>query len=96
MSTVDLRSKRRVRSSGQKSYAHPRQVALATGGSIAYLSEEYQEFDSDPPMFTVAKVEADGETTLDSGTDIDPTSLALAGHRVYWTRGGVAHSAAIH
>jgi hypothetical protein len=33
------------------------------------------------------------DTLLDSGTDIDPTSLAAASHHLYWMRAGVPRSA---
>jgi len=33
------------------------------------------------------------DTLLDSGADIDPTSLAAAAHELYWTRGGLPQSA---
>jgi hypothetical protein len=34
-----------------------------------------------------------GDTLLDSGTDIDPTSLAAAAHQLYWMRAGLPRSA---
>ncbi|HKP91894.1 MAG TPA: hypothetical protein VJT75_18140 [Thermoleophilaceae bacterium] len=42
---------------------------------------------------TVIKVERG--RVLDRGRRIDPDSLALARHIVYWTRAGKAHSAPI-
>ena len=45
--------------------------------------------------YTVLKVEADDATTLDSGADIDPRSLAIGGGWAYWMRGGQPQSAPI-
>ena len=41
----------------------------------------------------VRKFDAAGESLLDSGTDIEPDSLAVSGSTVYWTRAGQPKSA---
>jgi len=37
-----------------------------------------------------------GSRLLASGSDLDPTSLALAGNTLYWTEGGQPHSAQLN
>ena len=43
----------------------------------------------------VVKRDAGGRALLASGTDIDSSSLALAGSTVYWTQGGVPLAAVL-
>lgn len=49
-----------------------------------------------PASYEVRKRDAKGSAVLDSGPDIDPSSLALSAGTLYWTRGGNAHSSPIH
>jgi hypothetical protein len=44
-------------------------------------------------VLEVRKLDKDGEKVLDSGADVDPTSLALSGLRVYWLKGGTPMTA---
>lgn len=53
-----------------------------------------------PDRDEVNVIDADGRRTLDSGVDgtatnIAPSSLALSGSRLYWTKGGTATSATL-
>jgi hypothetical protein len=59
-------------------------LVLGPRGSFAYVSA----------AGAVVKSDATGETVvLDAGPGIDPGSLAVAGARVYWLRGGAAQTA---
>lgn len=90
--TFDLRLRRIVRyyENPETSIAAVFSMRLAKNGSIAVLKRNFGL------GYCVCVVEADGTRTLDSGPDIDPSSLALAGDRVYWMRGSVPQSATIH
>lgn len=47
---------------------------------------------SPPPVRSVQALLPDGTHRLDEGPDIDVASLALAGSRLYWLKGGVPRS----
>jgi hypothetical protein len=49
-----------------------------------------------PATYEVRKRDAKGSAVVDSGPDVDPSSLALSAGTLYWTRGGNAHSCPIH
>ncbi|MEA2374213.1 MAG: hypothetical protein QOD53_676 [Thermoleophilaceae bacterium] len=91
--SVDLRTRRTARSPDrmQPDLLAPFALRLAKSGSFAVAARERY-----PSVYGVFAVEARGKRTLDSGVDVDPNSLALAGSRVYWMRGGVPRSATIH
>jgi hypothetical protein len=65
-------------------------VGLTRHGSVAWM---------DPPPdvtgYAIHKLEAGAKeaVTLDSGTGIDPTSFAVGGHFIYWTKAGAPKSA---
>jgi len=72
-------------------------LRATTRGSLAWIWRR----DSNPATYEVRKAERapDGGdnviTVLDSGRDIDPTSLRLAGATVRWVSAGIEHSAPI-
>jgi hypothetical protein len=68
----------------------PGDLELARSGSFALFSSL-----PDNPNLYLSVAEADGQHLVDSGPDIDPRSLAIAGGWVYWTRAGEPHSARI-
>jgi hypothetical protein len=68
-------------------------LALAPNGDVAWIS-----FSEDPDYPTDvrevrAATSARGSVLLDSGADVGPRSLAMAGRRVYWIRAGEPRSA---
>lgn len=74
-------------------------LELAPSGSVAWIREGQ---DTDlagapvgPPRRTVFKFDQGSETSLDSGTEIEPGSLAFSSSIVYWTKGGAPHSSTI-
>lgn len=78
--TFDLRTRRTLRRANTGTSV----AALVIGprGAFAYVSSGG----------AVAKSDAGGEGVLDAAPGIDPSSLAIAGARVYWTRGGTPQS----
>ena len=62
---------------------------LTPAGSLAWLEQGRDA------RFYVGKLERGSRNpvVLDSGTDIDPTSFAAAGHFIYWTKAGQPQSA---
>ena len=79
--SFDLRTRRTLRRANTGTSV----AALVIGprGSFAYVSSGG----------AVAKSDASGEGTLDATPGVDPSSLAIAGSRVYWTRDGTPQSA---
>lgn len=73
-------------------------VAVKGGdGAVAWLVENKSVlpvgFDvSNESEFTLFVLDKNGERQLAIGEDLDPSSLALSGSRVYWSQGGVAAS----
>ena len=49
--------------------------------------------DGAPDQVELIALSRRGPVTLDAGPDLAPSSLALAGRRLYWTKGGVPRSA---
>lgn len=79
--TFDLRTRRTLRRANTGTAISA--LVLGPGGAFAYVSSGG----------AVAKSDAGGEGVLDAAAGIDPSSLAIAGARVYWTRGGTPQSA---
>lgn len=96
---VDLRTRRVTRRSNANGGLDD--LRLTGSGSLALLSDDGSSTiggDGIPNKvhaYTVAKLEQDGRTLLDRGKSIDPDSLAVASHRVYWTHAGEPRSAGI-
>jgi hypothetical protein len=60
-------------------------------GAVAWIVETGY-----PTEYQVHAVDKTGSRVLASGADIDPSSLALAGHTLYWTQGGQPFSASLN
>lgn len=65
-------------------------LVLRSNGSVAWIrqlggGQEYELW----------KLDSGGEVRVDSGSAIDPDSLALSGGRIYWMRAGEPQSAAL-
>ncbi len=76
--------------------ADVKDLVLEPSGSLAWISSAYDESGSPLPGLQVAAVEHGGAPViLDSGSDIVPGSLALAGSTLYWTKGTTPQSAAL-
>jgi hypothetical protein len=71
-------------------------LVLRTDGALAWIQSSFDANGSTQPGLEVAKAEhGQPAVVLDSGTDIAPDSLALAGTTLYWTRGGKPFSAGL-
>lgn len=68
---------------------------LRANGSAAWIEQPEVGAPASAPL-RVVKRDAGGRTLLASGTDIDSSSLALAGSTVYWTQGGVPLAAVLN
>lgn len=79
----DLRTGRVVRRTGPLT-SRVTDLELSATGAAAWIADG-----------EVWRSGAPGPVRLDAGPDIDPTSLAVAGSTVYWTRGGGSYSASL-
>jgi hypothetical protein len=73
-------------------------LVLTSGGAVAYIvARPYRCSPGDGPVtdYVLMKLDAEGSGTLDEGSGIDPTSLAVAGSRIYWTTDGSPRSATL-
>jgi hypothetical protein len=70
-------------------------IELTPRGGLGVLTVARSQAFGSASSYEVRKRDVNGSALLDSGPDIDPRSLALAEHTLYWSRGGVAHAAAI-
>jgi hypothetical protein len=89
-------------------------IVVKSNGAVAWIADDYERsataHGTGLPYFDVYAVDKMGTRLLASGTNIDPSSLALstgatgingyptsvAGNTVYWTQGGVAASAVLN
>jgi hypothetical protein len=65
-------------------------LALKANGSVAWIVAVRQDSGT---VYRVVRHDLNGRAVLDSGSDIDPSSLALSSSTLYWTRAGQPHSA---
>jgi hypothetical protein len=72
--------------------AWPVDWKLTTAGTVAYTTDPSQ---GAPRGVYVLPLGAAEPQQVDIGEDIDPMSLTLARHTLYWTRGGQPHSVQI-
>lgn len=101
VAVLDLRSRRVVHRWNEDSYTPAQRfygvadLALTAGGSVAWIDEFNS--DSDPTIrYEVRKTDDVGDAVvLDSGPDVNRTSLALSGRTLYWTNANRASSAAL-
>ena len=89
---VDLRAKKTLLSAHGENQLLT--VLMTRERSLAILSDP-SDYGGPVRDYRVSKVERSGKTLLDEGPEIDPSSLAVSRHRVYWTRNEEPHSAHI-
>jgi hypothetical protein len=91
VTAIDLRTWRRSDSGSE--YTPTRRIGLTSNGSLAWL--DYYGDSARPVPYSVHALTAGAEepVLLDSGSDIDPTSLAVGRGRVYWIKAGAARTA---
>jgi hypothetical protein len=61
-----------------------RAIVVKDDGSVAWINDKFQKEN----RFEVHALDATGERVLAVGSNIAPSSLALAGSTLYWTQGG--------
>jgi hypothetical protein len=73
-----------------------RAIVVKSNGSVAWLN--FADLSTQPPgsVYQVHVSDKTGSRLLASGTDIDPSSLALTGSTLYWTRAGKRFSAPLN
>jgi hypothetical protein len=70
-----------------------RAIAVKGNGAVAWIVET----NSTPSReYAVEAVDSTGARLLAEGTEIDPSSLALAGSTLYWAQGGKPSSAILN
>jgi hypothetical protein len=67
-------------------------IVVRPDGAVAWITETGFH----DPEYQVHAVDSSGSRELASGTNIDPSSLALAGNMLYWTQNGHAMSAPLN
>ena len=70
--------------------AFPYATLLTSAGTVAYTTDPAR---GAPRAVYALPLDARAPQQLDAGEDIDPGSLARAGHTLYWTKAGQAYSA---
>ncbi|HEY3760059.1 MAG TPA: hypothetical protein VGL37_09870 [Solirubrobacteraceae bacterium] len=66
-------------------------IVLKSDGAVAWIAET-----GFPMNYEVHAVDNNGSRVLATGSDIDPSSLALADETIYWTAGSTAMSAPLN
>jgi hypothetical protein len=107
VNVLDLRTGKTVRTAPTGAPLEPRPGYLGVGettkivlGSdlvawIAFDIERSRASGREVPFYDVYALDASGSHLLAAGTEVDPSSLALAGRRVYWSEGGKPAAAVI-
>lgn len=84
VTVLDLRTRRTTMQSSFGDLTSEKLV-LATNGSVAWVRKT-------GTLYEVRRIDGRGEAVVDSGSDIEPSSLAIAGSSVYWRKGGGVQS----
>jgi hypothetical protein len=71
-------------------------IVVKGDGAVAWIVRDREETKGGPGYYQVHAVDKTGSRVLAAGTDIDPSSLALAGSTLYWTQGGQPASASLN
>ncbi len=66
-------------------------IVVKADGAVAWITNDFAK-----STFEVHAVDKTGERVLAVGSNIAPTSLALAGNTLYWTEGGKPFSAMLN
>lgn len=85
---------------GQVGVGYSTAIVVKRDGAVAWIVDNFGLNVGLPPetvpYFEVKSLDGSGLRTLAEGTDVDPSSLALAGSYLYWTQGDHASSALLH
>ncbi|HEY3760058.1 MAG TPA: hypothetical protein VGL37_09865 [Solirubrobacteraceae bacterium] len=66
-------------------------ILVKDDGAVAWIVET-----GFPTTYQVHAIDSNGSRVVASGSDIDPSSLALAANTIYWTAGSTAMSAPLN
>jgi hypothetical protein len=66
-------------------------IVVKSDGAAAWIAENSNEKEG-PPDYEVHAVDETGARLLAAGSNINPSSLAVAGDILYWTQGGKPYS----
>jgi hypothetical protein len=72
-----------------------RAIVLRADGGVAWIVED-EARRAARPVYDVYAADRTGTRLLASGEDVDPSSLALVGHRLYWLRATVPATAILY
>jgi hypothetical protein len=89
---VDLRTRKTLLAAHGENQLYS--VLMTRERSLAILGDP-SDYGGPVRDYRVSKVEQSGKTLLDASSDIDPHSLAVSRHRIYWTHGDEPRSAHI-
>jgi hypothetical protein len=68
-------------------------LVIKSDGSVAWIASNVEKYVNHAYYYELHVIDKLGSRTITAGTEINPTSLALAGSTLYWTQGGKAMSA---
>ena len=74
-------------------FGHTNQLVLKANGSVGWMGYVSSQTGT---SWEVDRHDSTGTATLDSGSEIEPKSLAAGGPWLYWTNGGSPRSAPFH
>jgi hypothetical protein len=83
--------------SGYRGVGETTKIVLGNG-LVAWIARDIERSNASSPkapFYDVYALDASGSHLLAAGTEVDPSSLALAGRLVYWSEGGKPASAVI-
>jgi hypothetical protein len=84
-------------SAGEAGVGYVTETVVKSDGAVAWIVDNFGLDVGLPPetvpYFEVKALDGAGLRTLAGGTDVHPSSLALAGSALYWTQGERAFSA---
>lgn len=92
----DLSNARRSFADGRLSVANVTSLVVRSNGAAAWIQTSFDDNGTSLPGYSVVRAAyGQAPVVLDTGTDIDPGSLALGGSTLYWTKAGAPVSAAL-
>jgi hypothetical protein len=65
-----------------------RAIVVKSNGSVAWIAENYEKSSPSVNYYELHIIDRSGSQTIATGTEINPTSLALTGNTLYWTQSG--------
>jgi hypothetical protein len=91
---VSLRNGRLIRNATLPENVGVSDFDASPSNAMAWIEAAYPPYGG-TPSYRVSKLDAAGQTLLDAGAGVSGDSLAISGSAVYWTSGGMPHSATL-